>query len=426
MGLDWGITPPGGMRVLSTRLTDVYLGGHTKAASYRSFLDIAAELGTEAAVKIAQLELANIKAVHAFAKEFEIDCDLNPCDTIDVIYDEPQWTQAHAAVAAMRGALPPGDEAAEYTFYSAEQVREKFYCHDNDFQGEKETVHGGVVYFAGSLSAYKLGIGVLKLGLAQGLNLQTNTPALGLSKDESNGTWTVETPRGSIVAQRVVLATNGYTARLVPEFQGVIVPLRGQITAHRPGQAMPAAGALLTTYSFIYEKGYEYMIPRPAGSRFAGDIVIGGGLVRSPEDGLLEYGTTDDTSVSQPISEYLRETTPRYFGPHWGADDAEGRIRREWTGIMGYSPDGFPLVGEVPGAEGLWVSASFQGHGMVLCWMCARALVEMMEGRDGEDLRAWFPEAFRVSKQRMAKRFRGGLHTTAAVEDDGARMGVSS
>jgi hypothetical protein len=56
---------------------------------------------------------------------------------------------------------------------------------------------------------------------------------------------------------------------------------------------------------------------------------------------------------------------------------------------MGYSPDGFPFVGEVPGSRGLWASCSFQGHGMALCWMCARALVGMMSG-DG-DVGGWFP-----------------------------------
>ncbi|KAK3316471.1 FAD dependent oxidoreductase-domain-containing protein [Apodospora peruviana] len=389
-------------------------GGHTKAASYRSFLDHASTLGTPAAVKIASLELANIQAVQAFAREHSIPCDLSPCDTIDVIYDEAQWLQAHEAVAAMRAAFPQGDPVAEYTFYSREETEKKFYCHDNYLNGKPETLYGGVVYFAGSLSAYKFGVGVLKLCLAQGLNLQTHTPALGLTKHQE-GTWKVDTPRGTIITKQVVLATNGYTAALVPsKFQGVIVPLRGQITAHRPGAAMPPV--LPTTYSFIYDKGYEYMVPRPAGSTFAGDIVMGGGLVRAPEDGLDEYGTTDDTSINETISNYLRETTPRYFGRDWGDDSPEGRVRKEWTGIMGYSPDGFPLVGEVPGEKGLWASVSFQGHGMVLCWMCARALVEMMEGRDDDEaLGDWFPEVFRVSEERLGKRFVGRLHTAAAA-----------
>ena len=76
-------------------------------------------------MQIAQLELANIKAVQGFAGEHNIDCDVHPCDTIDVIYDAAQWTQAQEAVAAMRAAMPDGDEAATYRLCDADEVRER-------------------------------------------------------------------------------------------------------------------------------------------------------------------------------------------------------------------------------------------------------------------------------------------------------------
>jgi glycine/D-amino acid oxidase-like deaminating enzyme len=142
----------------------------------------------------------------------------------------------------------------------------------------------------------------------------------------------------------------------------MIVPLRGQITAQRPGSNLPNAG-LPTTYSFCYKDGFEYMISRPEGSRFAGDIIIGGGLVQAAEEGLYQYGTTDDTVCDPLISEYLTASAERYFGANWGTDDVAGRVRQEWTGIMGYSADGYPLVGEIPDEPGLFISASFQGHG---------------------------------------------------------------
>jgi glycine/D-amino acid oxidase-like deaminating enzyme len=365
--------------------------------------------------------------MHAFARDHNIDSDLHVCDTIDVIYDPVQWESAKAAVAAMREAFPPGqgNGEGEYTLYSAYEVRERFHVHDGVYQGSEERVQGGVGYPAGSLSAYKFGVGVLRLCLEKGkgmveerrevvFNLQTRTAVTGLEKKEDSegddGVWEVQTPRGTVRAKRVVLATNGYTAAVWPRFQGVVVPLRGQVTAQRPGRAMPHGGCLPTTYSFIYEKGYEYMVSRPEGSRFAGDIVMGGGLVRAPDGGLMEFGTVDDSVVNEGISRYLRESTGRYFGPDWGEDQPEGRVRSEWTGIMGFSPDGFPFVGEVPGEKGLWASCSFQGHGMVLCWMCARALVEMMEGHDGEALKEWFPDVFRISQERLTKRFQGRLY----------------
>lgn len=356
------------------------------------------------AAKIARLELANIRAVHAFAKEHGIECESKSCDTVDVIYDPAQWAQSQRAVQEMRDAMP-ADDAAVYKLHSAEEVRGKFFCG----HGGDENVCGGVSYEAGSLSAYKFVIGVLKLCLEKGLNLQTNTHAHNIEKIEGGG-WKVETDRGPIYAQKVVLATNGYTARLWKGLQGIIVPLRGHVTAQRQGKNMPKEG-LPTTYSFIYEKGYDYMIQRPKGSQFEGDIVIGGALAKATSEGLEEYGTTDDTTCDDVTMRSLQNGPPQYFGANWGADDSEGRVRKAWTGIMGFSPDGFPLVGEMPGEKNLWVSCGFQGHGMVLCWMCARAVVAMMkDGPNSEEkLNTWFPEIYRITEERMRLTFHGRL-----------------
>ncbi|TDZ36181.1 putative oxidoreductase OrdL [Colletotrichum spinosum] len=384
-------------------------GGHTKAASYRSFLHHAAALGTPEACKIARLELENIRAVHSFAAAHlaAADTESRSCRTVDAIYDREQWEAAKAAVDAMKKHMP-GEDAAEYEFYSAEEMKERFYL-----DGEEGQLCGGVGYEAGSISAYRFTAGVLELCVNKGLRLFTETPALELEKaDEGDFRWLVRTPKGSIAARSVVLATNGYTAHLCDKFQGAIVPLRGQVTAHRPGSNMPETG-LSTTYSFIYKDGYEYMIPKPPGSDLAGDVVIGGGLARLPDEGLGEYGITDDSGINPHVSSYLHATTPRYFGANWGEDDAAGRVRAEWTGIMGFSPDGFPFVGQVPGEKGLWICAAFQGHGMVMCWMCAKALSAMLDD-DDEKLGDWFPEAFRVTSDRMGQRFKGRLnHTTA-------------
>ncbi len=340
------------------------------------------------------------------------------CPTLDVIYSPAEWAAAQASVTAMRAAFGPDAPEGRYELFSAEEVKERFGVGDGVYDGKEERVQGGVGYAAGSLSGYGFGVGVLRMGVERGVNLQTGTAVTGLVRVEEEGKgWEVKTERGTVVAKRVVLATNGYTAGVWKRFQGVVVPLRGQVVAQRPGRGLPRGGCLERTYSFVYERGFEYMVTRPEGSRFAGDVVIGGGLVREPDDGLLEFGTTDDGTVNEGISEYLRESTPRYFGRGWGEDNPEGRTRREWTGIMGFSPDGFPLVGEVPGESGLWASVSFQGHGMVLCWMCARALVDMMEGRDGDELREWFPDVFRITEERLAQRFQGRLDAAPTTSE---------
>ncbi|MCJ1439279.1 hypothetical protein MMC27_008671 [Xylographa pallens] len=375
-------------------------GGHTKCASYRSFLANVDALGEAEAAKIVKYEYACMKAVHAFAREHGIECDSWEGDTVDIIYDEDQWKQAKFAIKKIQKVLGTLDPASVYHFWDTNEAETKFLS---------PGAFGAVSYEAGSLSPYKFVVGVLRLALEKGLNLQTGTPVLSIRAGEKG--WVVETSRGLITAEKVILATNGYTAHLYPALQGVIVPLRGHMTAQRPGTRMPREG-LATTYSFIYADGYEYMIPRPQGSTFAGDIMIGGGLTKASQNGLYEFGTTDDTIQDPIIVNYLEKCTQTYFGYNWGDDHAAGRVRKAWTGIMGYSADGFPFVGPVPDEGNLFIAASFQGHGMVLCFLAANALVQMMAGENLIEIDRWFPKAFVITRERMKHKFQGRLHTT--------------
>ncbi|KAI7287416.1 FAD dependent oxidoreductase [Hortaea werneckii] len=326
-------------------------GGHTKAASYRSFLSHERELGLEEAVKIARMEYNNIIAAHNLARKFGIDCASVVCPTVDIIFSKTQLMLGKQAIERMRQTMGENDPAADYRIYTAEEAREKFKTPD---------ALGAFEYRAGSLSAYAFTTGILKLALTQGLNLQTKTPAKSLtwSSGSGGGTWSVQTPRGRISTSNLILATNGYTAHLLPQFQGLIVPLHGQVVAQRPGLGLPQHG-LTHTYSFIHETGYEYMMTRPSTAVSAGDVVIGGGLHQLPNDGASRYGETDDSDLEPSIQKYLREC----------------RIKKEWSGIMGASADGLPYVGAVPDvAPGLWMSCSFNGHGMVWCLKSAEAL----------------------------------------------------
>ena len=380
-------------------------GGHTKCASYRSFTHNVETLGIEDAVRIVKLEFDTMRAVHAFAKERNIDCDSWQGDTVDIIYDADEWELAKQSITKLQHALGSSHPAARYNFHTAQETGSKFLA---------PNAIGAVSYEAGSLSAYKLVIGILKVALQKGLKLHTSTPATSLSRTSSGDGWDVTTPRGTITAQRVVLATNGYTAHLYPQLQGLIVPLRGHVSAQRPGRCLPISG-LGRTYSFIYRGEYEYMISRPPGTTHEGDIVIGGASTKRKRDGgAEEFGCTSDNIVDPDIAQCLEECTPEYFGPNWGEDHPEGRVRRVWSGIMGFSADGYPFVGELE--KGLFVSASFQGHGMVLCFGCSKMLSSMMTGEEKKELSEWFPVAFRFKKERLERKFEGRLHAIRPKE----------
>ena len=47
----------------------------------------------------------------------------------------------------------------------------------------------------------------------------------------------------------------------------------------------------------------------------------------------------------------------------------------EWSGIMGYSRDGRPWVGEVPGRKGVFLSGGYTGHGSFLFFHIHKSLL---------------------------------------------------
>jgi hypothetical protein len=46
------------------------------------------------------------------------------------------------------------------------------------------------------------------------------------------------------------------------------------------------------------------------------------------------------------------------------------RITHRWAGLFGTTADRLPLVGPVPGRDGVWVAAGYSGHGNVMGLAC--------------------------------------------------------
>jgi glycine/D-amino acid oxidase-like deaminating enzyme len=416
-------------------------GGHTKAASYRSYLQHTQELGKDEALKIARLEFDNIVETHHLAEELKIDCENKLCNTVDVIYDKPTFELGKMAVHALRADVKDKEkEEGKMAWYNiwedVESLSKHFQVSSKNEKlvvEEDEAVAGAFEYVAGRVHAYRFATGVLAECVKMGLQIRTNTPVLELKPgtDGTNFLWYITTPTAgeSTSASNVILATNGYTPFLEKSLQGKIVPMRGQITVQRPGGNTTLPAPLPTTFSFIYKKGYEYMIPRPLPDG-GQHIIIGGGLGRLPLAGAGEFGTVEDGALNPEISKYLYGTLIGYFGTkNWGETSDEkdpDRVVQEWTGVMGATADGRPFVGKVPGwthserkqpCRNLWISAGFNGHGMVLCLKSAEALVKMIEndgpgGSDDESVNVsgleWFPGSFLITKERLERcRFRG-------------------
>ena len=60
---------------------------------------------------------------------------------------------------------------------------------------------------------------------------------------------------------------------------------------------------------------------------------------------------------------HIHPAPPRLFAVGVGPD-ARIEVTHRWAGTMGFTPDGLPSVGLVPGIRGIHLFAGWNGHGM--------------------------------------------------------------
>ncbi|CAG8949954.1 hypothetical protein HYFRA_00004286 [Hymenoscyphus fraxineus] len=268
---------------------------------------------------------------------------------------------------------------------------------------------------AASLWPYKLVCWMLENLLFNSeakLNLQTKTPVTRLQKVQ-DGSWIVHTDRGMIAAKKVLLTTNAYTSHLLPQFSDLIVPVQGEMSALLPPSAMSPKSSmhkpLQHSYGFMgYDNAMmiytsDYLVQRPFSSSSSdvergGELMFGGGRQLGAQAGI---GISDDSFISEPVASYLRRELVSALDLQTGPEVSELEATYEWSGIMGYSRDGRPWVGEVSeelgGGEGLFLCAGFTGHGMPNACLSAKGAVDLMLGKEEVDV----PNSDRISAARL-------------------------
>ena len=185
----------------------------------------------------------------------------------------------------------------------------------------------------------------------------------------------VVTARGSVRARHVVVAADGALPALVPEYRGRVRSRRLHMVATEP---LPP-----TLDHLVYARwGYEYLQQRPDGRILAG--------------GFSDVDADDSYTDSDSGSPAIWERVERYLREDLGTDAA---VSHRWAGVVGYSDDSLPYVGEVPGRAGLYVSGGYSGVGNVPGFMCGRDLADTIAGDGPEplfpaDREPWTPSAY--------------------------------
>jgi glycine/D-amino acid oxidase-like deaminating enzyme len=159
-------------------------------------------------------------------------------------------------------------------------------------------------------------------------------------------------------ASTTIVCTDGYPSGLLGELEGLIVPTRGQMIATEP---LAERWFLTPHYG---RHGFDYWHQTPDGRILAGGF----------RDTSLDAEFTDIEETTPGIQTALEDHVARLAGRRL-------RVDYRWAGIFGLVLDFLPVVGRVPGLDGVWVAGGYSGHGNVLGFACGALVARTVLGR---------------------------------------------
>ncbi len=199
---------------------------------------------------------------------------------------------------------------------------------------------------------------------------------------ERSSSIQLRTSKGLFEAENIIFCLNAFSAPLLPELDGLYIPLRGQMLELSLKNIAPTEKPVIMNYGDIYWN-------------FRADALRFGGLeYHVPED---EIGVTSEISPAilnvqiEWIRNFMNQELFSTMQP-----------LKTWCSTMAFTVDGFPFIGKLE-RPGCYILAGLCGLGHSYAMEGARWLYELLTtGRN------MIPEFCQSSRIRTLKRFTGG------------------
>lgn len=192
----------------------------------------------------------------------------------------------------------------------------------------------------GAINPLGLARGLAAAAITAGATLYSDSRALRLDRDGSG--WRVITPGGTLRADKVVLATDGYTDDLWGGLRTSIIPVYSSIVATAPLPPRLAA-SILPDGEVVYESGDVTTYYRRDRD---GRLLMGGRGAQRRAEELRDYAH---------LSSHALRLWPALAGVEW---------THWWNGQFALTPDFYPRL-HVP-APNLLIGLGYSGRGVAL------------------------------------------------------------
>lgn len=170
----------------------------------------------------------------------------------------------------------------------------------------------------------------------------------------------VKTNQFDLRTESVVLCTNAWSGQLSSWFKDKIAPTRGQIIVTEPVEPFlePAYCSFVLDY-------FRQLVD--------GRVLIGGFRNADVE---REVGFSDEINplINAKLEGFLHDHFPRLRG---------ARVDYRWSGVMGFSADGYPMVGSLPEDSRIFYNVGFTAHGLGFTFATGELTAKLiLEGQD--------------------------------------------
>ena len=328
-------------------------GGIAEGTSSQSSSILRTHYSVRENVELARRSWSVFTKFGEYLDDPQAECGLNRCGYLVVAADDERGEAVRASLAQQR---TMGIEANEI---DAKQAREILPLLNTDglaiFGHEPE---------AGYADAYLTATAFARAARRLGVEVRQGEAVESLITEGSRVTG-IRTKAGTYTAAMVICVANVWTNRLIESSIGVSIPLvaeRHELVAYEAPQPY------LPSYPVLKDMASESMVYARCYGRSQ--------LLASP--GLVGHATDpDERQADVPLD--IIATLGEQVAARLSSFDQAG-VASTWTGLYDVTPDWNPVLGPLPGWQGLQVGFGFSGHGFKLSPAIGRLLAQSALG----------------------------------------------
>lgn len=321
-------------------------GGQTNPGLKHDPDQIEADFGADLGRRMIEFSYGTTNFTHDLIRRYQIPCEARQNGTLRAAYNEASVAGIEkTAEQCIRRGMP-------VTLLDRAKLRgmtgtDRYLCAMLDQRG-------------GDLHPLSYARGLVRAATSAGAAVYGETPALSLRRE--SGRWRIETPRAVVRAEKVLLATNGFTDDLWPALRRTIVPVFSSIAATAP-LADEVVRAIMPTRSVLYESGHITVYYRIDQHN---RLLMGG---RGP---MRWINAPSDVAY---LMRYAERLWPQLKGATW---------THGWNSRLAITKDHYPHVHEP--AESVLISLGCNGRGVALSTAMGPQLARRLTGGPNAEL----------------------------------------